>query len=161
MFTVRADYNDTFEVNADLEKVRVFFADIRNFIELMPGIESIQTDNNNAAHLKIRADVPLVGSFIEKFSVTERENTDERVEWSSVDGEKYNLMRYAADFMPRGEDKTLIRFSQNIQLRRNSARDLHLLAGLAGENLISREMSRQIGEMLKTFVQKARQRLES
>ncbi len=161
MFTVRSDYSETFELMADLESVREFFADIKNFIELMPGIESIQTDNKDIMHWKIRADVPFIGSFIEKFAVQERENTDERVEWASVDGEKFNLMRYVADFMPKGENKTLVQFAQNIELRRNSAMDLHLLAGFAGEKLISQEMSKQIGEMLKSFIQKSRERLES
>ncbi len=161
MFTVRSDYSETFEVIADLEKVRDFFGDIKNFIELMPSIESIQTDNKDVVHWKIRADVPFIGSFIEKFAVRERENSDDRVEWSSIDGEKYNLMRYTADFMPQGDIKTLVKFSQNIELRRKSATELHLLAGLAGENLISQEMSRQIGQMLKTFIEKAKNRLES
>lgn len=160
MFTVRSDYSETFEINANLAEVREFFADIKNFIDLMPSIESIATDNKDVMHWKIRADVPLIGSFVEKFAVCERENTDERVEWSTIKGEKHNLMRYAADFLPKSDELTVIQFSQNIELRRNSASDLHFLAGVAGESIISQEMSRQIGKMLKVFIQKAQESLE-
>ena len=161
MFTIRANYSDTIEVRTSLEAAREFFSDIRNFVELMPGIESIHTDARGITHWKIRADVPLVGSFKEKFSVELTENEEDRVEWSPVSGETKNLLRYAADFFEKGKDLTLVQFSQIIELRRNSAKELHLLAGVAGASIISREMTRQVGEMIKIFVRKAKERLET
>lgn len=161
MFTIRANYSDTVEVRTSLEAVREFFCDIRNFIELMPGIESIHTDAKGVTYWKIRADVPLVGSFKEKFAVQLTENEEERVEWSPVPGETKNLLRYAADFLEKGKDLTLVHFSQIIELRRNSARELHLLAGVAGESIINREMTKRVAEMIKIFVQKAKEKLEN
>jgi hypothetical protein len=38
---------------------------------------------------------------------------------------------------------------------------LHLLAGLIGEHRISAEMQKRVTEMVKTFLQRARMRLES
>lgn len=161
MFKIQANYTETFEVKASLEKVRAFFSDIKNFIELMPSIESIQIDSKGIIHWKIRAEVPFIGSFTEKFAVEESENSEERVEWSPIENERFNLMRYAAEFMPKGNSTTLVQFSQKIELRRRSAMDLHLLAGFAGEKLISTEMTRRISEMLAIFIQKAQERLES
>ena len=161
MFTIRANYSDTIEVCTSLEAAREFFCDIRNFIELMPGIESIHTDAKGITHWKIRADVPLVGSFKEKFAVELTENEEDRIEWSPVAGENKNLLRYAADFFEKGKNLTLVHFSQIIELRRNSAKELHLLAGVAGASIISREMTRQVGEMIKIFVRKAKERLET
>ena len=160
MFTIRANYSDTIEVRTSLEAAREFFSDIRNFVELMPGIESIHTDAKGVTHWKIRADVPLVGSFKEKFAVELTENEEDRIEWSPVAGETKNFLRYAADFLEKGRDLTLVQFSQIIELRRNSAKELHLLAGVAGASIISREMTRQVGEMIKIFVRKAKERLE-
>ncbi len=160
MFTIRANYSDTVEIKSSIEVARDFFSDIRNFIELMPGIESIHTDLKGVTHWKIYAEVPLVGTFSEKFLVQLVENSIERIEWSPVAGETKNLLRYAADFLEKDSNSTLVQFSQIVELRRNSARELHLLAGVAGETMISREMSRRIGEMIKTFVQKAKNKLE-
>lgn len=161
MFTIRANYSEAIEVNSGEERVHEFFSEINNFIDLMPNIVNIHQDSKGVIHWKIRADIPLIGSFAEKFSVVETENNEDRIEWTPVKGEKYNFMRYSADFMPKSEDKTLIRFSQNVELRRNSAKDLHLLAGLVGENLISAEMSRRVGEMLKIFIEKVKKKIES
>lgn len=161
MFTIQAKHSETVEINAPAETVHGFFSDIANFIDLMPYVQSIHKDARGIIHWKISADIPLVGSFAEKFAVVETESSPERIEWSPIDGEKKNLMRYAADIMPKEDDSTTVRISLNSVMRRNSATEFHLLAGVVGENLISAEMSRRIGEMLKTFVEKARRRIET
>ena len=134
--------------------------DIKNFVELMPGVESIHTDGKGLTHWKIRAQIPIVGEMKQSFTVELSEKNDDRIEWSPAPGEKQNLLRYAVDFVEKAQNLTLVQFSQTVEMRRDSARDLHLLAGLAGESIISGEMSKRVAEMIKTFVQKARERLE-
>ena len=80
MFRIQANHSETFEVKASLEKVQDFFADIKNFMDLMPSIESIHIDSKGIMHWKICADIPFVGSFTEKFLVEESENSDDRIE---------------------------------------------------------------------------------
>jgi carbon monoxide dehydrogenase subunit G len=160
MFTIRAGYSDQVEVKTDLEKVGEFFSDIKNFVELMPGVESIHTDARGITHWKIRAEIPLIGEMKQKFAVELSDKTANHIEWSPLKGEKQNFLRYAVDFVEKSEDLTIVQFSQTVEMRRDSARDLHLLAGLAGESIISKEMSKRVAQMIKTFVQKARERLE-
>ncbi len=160
MFTIRAVYSDKVEVKSGLQKVSDFFADIKNFVELMPGIESIHTDGKGFTHWRIRADIPFIGEMKQSFTVELSEKSEDRIEWSPVKGEKQNLLRYAVDFVEKGANLTLVQFSQTVEMRRSSAKELHLLAGLAGESIISREMSKRVAEMIKVFVQKARERLE-
>ena len=161
MFTIRAAYSDKVEVKTSLQKVIEFFGDIKNFVELMPGVESIHTDGKGLTHWKIRAQIPIVGEMKQSFTVELSEKNDDRIEWSPAPGEKQNLLRYAVDFVEKAQNLTLVQFSQTVEMRRDSARDLHLLAGLAGESIISGEMSKRVAEMIKTFVQKARERLEN
>ncbi len=161
MFTIRADFSDRFEVKAPIEKVREFFADIKNFIELMPNVESIHTNGDGTARWTIRADIPFIGAMRQSFSVELAENSDERIEWIPKAGEKQNFLRYAADFVEQSADSTLVQFSQNVELRRNSARELHLLAGLAGESRVSKGMQWEVAGMIKKFVQKAKEKMET
>lgn len=160
MFTIRANYSDTVEVKTSLDAVRGFFSDIKNFVEMMPGVESIHIDAKGIAHWTIRAEIPVVGSMLQKFAVVKTEDEAEIIEWSPVAGEARNLLRFAAEFLEKGKNLTLVQFSQVVELRRNSARELHILAGLAGESIISSEMSKRVAEMIKTFVQKAKNKLE-
>jgi carbon monoxide dehydrogenase subunit G len=160
MFTVKAGYSDNVEVQTNIEKVREFFLDIKNFAELMPGIASIHTDAKGVAHWKIQAEIPLVGSMIQKFAVELTEDSEERVEWFPVAVETQNFLRFSAEFLEKARNVTLIHFSQMVELRRRSARDLHYLAGLAGESLISSEMTKKVTEMIKVFIQRAKEKLE-
>ena len=160
MFTVKAIYSDKIEVKTSLDRVREFFLDIRNFADLMPGIASIHTDAKGVAHWKIQAEIPLVGQMMQKFAVELTENSDERVEWFPIREETQNFLRYSADFLSKARDVTVIQFSQMVELRRKSAREFHLLAGLAGESLISSELSKKVQEMISIFIQRAKERLE-
>lgn len=160
MFTIRAKYTDTVEIRKSLDAVREFFADARNFVELMPDIESIYTDAKGIVHWKIRAEVPFVGIFSQKFAVQLAEDTEDRVEWMPVAGETRNLLRYAADFFEKSAETTLVNFTQMVELRRQSAAELHLFAGVAGESFISGEMTKRVTKMIKSFVLKAKEKLE-
>lgn len=160
MFTVKAGYSDDIEVKSSIDKVREFFTDMNNFADLMPGIASIHMDAKGVAHWKIEAEIPYVGSMIQKFAVELTENNDQRVEWFPVAVETQNFLRYSADFLEKAKNTTLVHFSQMVELRRKSARDLHMLAGLAGESIISSEMTKKITEMIKVFINRAKERLE-
>ena len=160
MFTVKAGYSDDVVVQTNVEKVREFFSDIKNFVDLMPGIASIHTDAKGVAHWKIQAEIPVVGQMMQKFAVELSENSEERIEWFPVALETQNFLRFSADFLEKARDVTLIHFSQMVELRRKSARELHYLAGLAGESLISTEMTKKVSEMIKVFIQRAKEKLE-
>ena len=160
MFTIRAGYTDKVEIKTSLENVVRFFSDIRNFVEMMSGIESIHTDGSGVTHWKVRVDVPFIGSFKQKFAVQLAEKNEDRIEWIPAAGEQQNLLRYSAEFMPQSENSTVVQFSQHAELRRSAARELHPLAGLAGESVISGEMNKGIAQMVKSFVRKAKEKLE-
>lgn len=161
MFTIKAVYNDQIEFRTSLEQVREFFADLGNFADLMPGVDGIHVDNNGVAHWKIVADLPLVGKMVQNFCVELAENTDERVEWFPLGNESQNFLRFSADFLEKAKNVTMVQFSQMVELRRRSARDLHMLAGMAGETIISAEMGKKVSEMIKTFIRRAKEKLES
>ena len=161
MFTIRAGFADDIEIRSSIENVREFFADITNFAEFMPGILQIHTDARGVAHWKVQAEIPFVGQMLQKFAVELAESTAARIEWSPVAAEAENFLRYSAEFLEKAKGVTMVHFSQAVELRRNKAGDLHSLAWLAGESLISNEMTKRITEMIRVFIDKAKERLEN
>ncbi len=160
MFTIKAGYTDDIEVRSSVDRVRDFFGDIANFAELMPGIQQIHTDAKGVAHLKVQAEIPFIGRMMQNFAVELAENSAERIEWSPIRTEAQNFLRYSAEFIEKAKNLTVVHFSQMVELRRKSGREFHYLAGLAGETLISNEMTKRIAEMIKTFIDRAKERLE-
>lgn len=160
MFTIRAGYADDIELRSSVEKVREFFSDITNFADLMPGVSQVHVDAKGVAHWKVQTEIPVVGPILQKFALELSENNEDRIEWAPLRNEAENFLRYSADFLEKAKNVTLVHFSQVVELRRRSAHDLHYLAGLAGESLISNEMTKRITEMIRVFIERAKERLE-
>lgn len=159
MFTVKASVHEQFDIAAPLEAVRSFFSRIENFAELMPGVARAYRDASGIGHLTIEAAIPVVGKMTQQFTVEPVEESEDRIEWVPKRGEEQNLLRYSADFLPSG-DGTTVQFSQAVELRRSRARDLHFLAGMAGEAILSSKTTEEYVKMVKQFILKARARLE-
>jgi len=160
MFTIRAGFSDDIELRTSIDKVREFFLDITNFAELMPGVDQVHIDAKGIAHWKVQTEIPVVGQILQKFSLELAENSEDRIEWLPLRTEGENFLKYSADFLEKAKNVTLVHFSQVVELRRKSARDLHYLAAFAGETLISNEMTKRITEMIKVFIEKAKEKLE-
>jgi carbon monoxide dehydrogenase subunit G len=159
VFRIKAEYSEQLEVKTSMERAREFFGELRNFVELMPGIEAIKNQAGGIKLWMVRADVPALGSMRANFTVEQTVDSPFHIEWSPASTERMNFLRYVAAFEQRGA-RTLVRIVQHVEMRRQHARDLHLLAGLVGEGRISAEMQRQIAAMIKTFMERARARLE-
>ena len=160
MFTSKAGYSNDIEIRSGIEQVREFFLDITNFAELMPGVVNIHTDARGVAHWKVQTEIPVVGRILQNFTLELAEDSADRVEWLPLRSEAQNFLRYSADFLEKAKNVTLVHFSQMVELRRKSARDLHMLAGLAGEAIISKEMTKRVTEMIRVFIEKAKHQLE-
>ena len=161
MFRIKAEYSEQVELKASVERARKFFSELRNFAELMPGVESIRKEAGGIIRWTVRADMPLLGAMRAAFAVEQTDDSPQRIEWSPAPSERQNYLRYAADFEQRGAASTLVRIVQRVEMRRQHARELHLLAGLVGEGRISAEMQKRVTEMVKTFLERARLKLES
>ena len=160
MFQVKAAYQEQLELKASIEQVRAFFSDWRNFADLMPNVERITAEAGGVLRWLIRAEVPVIGSIRQVFTVAPSAADDpRRIEWSPAAGERKNLLRYAATFEEHG-DVTRVRIEQRVELRRESPRELHLLAGLAGAGRLSAEVQKSISQMMRVFLQRARARIE-
>lgn len=160
MYIIRADHKESFEIKSPAERIRGFFSDIRNFVEMMPNVESIRTDGRGVTRWTIRAEIPIVGTMRQSFAVELAEDSDDRIEWSPAQTENQNFLRYAADLLEKTSEITLVQISQIVELRRAKAKDLHPLAAFASAASISKGMQKEVSQMIKKFLQKTKERLE-
>lgn len=161
MFRIKAEYSEQLELKTNVERAREFFSELRNFVELMPGIESIRSEANGLIRWTVKADVPVLGQMRMAFAVEKTADGPDRIEWSPATIEKKNYLRYAASFVERSASSTLVRITQHVEMRRQHAREIHMLAGLVGEGRISVEVQKRISEMIKIFLERSREKLES
>ena len=160
MFKVRAEFREDFEVGAGVGRVRAFFADLENFARLMPGVESISLEENGLALWSVSVEVSLIGALRGTFALVCRDDSATRTEWGPAPDEGKNLLRYAIGFEALDEARTLVRVALRVELRRESAKELHLMAGLLGERRVSAATEEEVSLMMKTFLKRSRAELE-
>ncbi|MBC7908861.1 MAG: hypothetical protein H7Y30_00065, partial [Pyrinomonadaceae bacterium] len=61
VFHIKAAFEEKLEIKTTIERARAFFADMGNFVNLMPGVESIREEAGGVARWLIRAEVPMIG----------------------------------------------------------------------------------------------------
>lgn len=159
MFQIKAAYDEQLEVKSSIERAREFFSDLRNFVKMMPGVEKITSEAGGVVRWLIRAEIPVLGSVRHVFAVEQTADASDRIEWSPAAEERKNFLRYSIAFQQRGA-ATLVRIAQRVELRRQSARELHMLASLVGATRLSTEMQKGVSHMMSTFLQRARAELE-
>lgn len=160
MFIVKSRFEEQIEIGNTLENVRDFFSDPKNFVTLMSGVESIKAMSDTLNRWIIRVDFPVIGTIKQEFLVEKTADSDEFIEWMPAKTEKQNFLRFSADYLVKNANKTVVRLLQMVELRRERATQLHLLAAVAGEAIINQEMTKHISKMLNNFLQQAKSKLE-
>ena len=160
MFRVKADCNAQIEIKCSQSSTYDFFSEARNWVALLPSLESLTAERDGAWRWTVRAEVPMLGAMRVPFRVERAEIAPSRIEYTPAPGEQQNYLRCVAAFSELGLT-TRISVAQALELRRAEARALHPLAAMAGATRIGAEVQRQMAVKLQEFLQAVRTRLET
>ncbi len=159
MFRVKSSFKTQFEINAPINSVLEFFRNLGNFADLLGGVDSIRRESGGVTRWTIATDTP-VGRVRLSLPVRETSPRADTIEWSPALNENQNLLRYSLKFEEQN-GATVVRVSQQVELRRNRAWDLHPGVSLMGEARLSAALERRINEAIEGFLVRAKEKLES
>jgi carbon monoxide dehydrogenase subunit G len=158
MFRVKSSFKSQIEIAAPMKDVRDFFRNLSNFSDLLVGVDSIRRESGGIVRWTIATDTP-VGNVKLSLPVRETSPRVDVIEWSPATNEKQNLLRYQIK-LEEEIGLTLVRVSQQVELRRNRAWDLHPGVSLMGEARLSSALERRINEAIQAFLERAKEKLE-
>src|SRR2546423_5262869 len=158
MFRVKSSFKTELEIKAPIGLIKDFFSDLTNFTELLADVEGIRREPGGIARWTIATDTP-VGRVRLSLPVRETSPHANIIEWSPALNENQNLLRYQIKFEEQN-GATLLRVSQQVELRRNRAWDLHPGVGLMGEARLSAALERRINEAIEGFLARVKEKLE-
>jgi predicted transcriptional regulator len=159
MFRVKSSFKTELEIKAPAGIIRSFFSNTANFTEMLPGVESIRREPGGVLRWTIATDTP-VGRVRMSLPVRETSPHADTLEWSPALRETQNLMRYSLRFLER-DATTTVKISQQVELRRKRAWDLHPGVGLMSETRLSSALQRRINEAIEDFLARVKEKLES
>src|SRR5437667_11706298 len=96
MFRIKASYTDQLELKTTLERAREFFGEFRNFVDLMPNIESIRKEAGGIMRWIVTAEVPIICCVDASFAVEKNEDRPERREGAPARSEMKTELRHRA-----------------------------------------------------------------
>jgi carbon monoxide dehydrogenase subunit G len=158
MFRVKSSFKTKLEIKAPMNQVREFFANLHHFTDFLGGVESIRREPGGIARWTIATDTP-VGLVRMSLPVRQTSPHANVIEWSPAMHETQNLMRYSLKFEER-KGVTLVNVSQQVELRRKRAWDLHPGVGLMSEARLSSALQRRINEAIEGFLTRVKEKLE-
>jgi hypothetical protein len=161
MFRIKADCREEIEARVSQQDAYEWFRDHRNFVALLPSLESVTPERDGSLCWMLRADVPGIGVMRVPFRVTCTDAPPIRIEYAPALIERQNYLRCVASFTAIAPALTLIKITQTLDLRRSNAKFLHVMAAVVGEARISAETQKQMALRLREFLQAARKQLET
>lgn len=159
MFRIKSSYKDKIEIKAPMPVVRTFFSTLTNFTDMLPGVESIRRETAGVVRWTIETDTP-VGNVRFSFPVRETSPNAQTIEWSPALNEDQNLLRYSLK-LEELNGLTSVDVSQQVELRRKRAWELHPGVGLMGEARLSNALQRRINEAIGNFLERVKEKLEA
>lgn len=159
MFRIKSSFNNRIEIEAPVSAVKKFFSTLTNFTDMLTGVESIRRESPGVVRWTIATDTP-VGHVRFSFPVHETSPHANIIEWSPALGEEQNLLRYSLKFQEEN-GVTSVEISQQVELRRKRAWDLHAGVGLMGETRLSNALGKRINAAIKEFLARVKEKLES
>jgi carbon monoxide dehydrogenase subunit G len=158
MFRVKSSLKTQLEVNAPLKEVERFFSDLDNLSDMLWGVENIHREPG-LVRWTIATDTP-VGRVRFSFPVRETSPRANVIEWSPALNETGNLLRYSLEFKEEN-GLTRVDISQQVELRRKRAWDLHPGVALMSEARLSSALQRRINAAIDDFLVRVKERLEA
>jgi len=158
MFRIKSSFKTELKVKAPLKVVRDFFSDLANFSEMLWGVESIHREPGRV-RWTIATDTP-VGRIRFSFPVRETSPHANVIEWSPSLDETQNLLRYSLKF-EEVKGLTEVEITQQVELRRRRAWDLHPGVALMGEARLNSALQRRISAAIEDFLVRVKEKLEA
>src|SRR6185295_14163429 len=157
MFRIKSSYKTELKVKAPLKVVRDFFSDLANFSEMLWGVETIHREPGRV-RWTIATDTP-VGRIRFSFPVRETSPHTNIIEWSPSLDESQNLLRYSLKFDERN-GLTQVDISQQVELRRKRAWELHPGVALMGEARLNKALQKRINAAIDDLLVRVKEKLE-
>ena len=157
MFRIKSSFKTELKINAPLNRVKDFFSDLVGLSEMLWGVESIRREPG-LARWTIATDTP-VGRVRFSFPLRETSPHKNVIEWSPALDETQNLLRYSLKF-EEVDSVTQVDISQQVELRRKHAWDLHPGVALMGEARLNSALQRRINAAIEDFLVRVKEKLE-
>jgi len=150
-FTISAEVEQSASFNINQKTVHDYFLNLNIYPKYFPDMVSVTDDGNNKSEWTYKVDYPLSPTWDITFDEKENDSPNSQLVFES-DKNNNNYLYCRAVFKNISETQTGVDITIKVTLTREKASDIHFLAGIMGEKLISEKMKSKLEDDLQTFI---------
>lgn len=154
LFVAEASAEATYTVELSRQALAGYVDDIGLFERNMPGVVSVTALGEGRYLYLTEKDLPLAGTMQTEFLIEKVSDGDTTV-YRSVDSVAENYMYTRVVITPAGPSSSQMQILVYLRLSRKNASEVHWMAPLMGEEFISYQMTKDLEDMLGTFVEQS------
>jgi hypothetical protein len=152
-FTIKASIEQTRVIALPVGNVRSYYADLSVYKRHFPGIIDTRRVSATESLWTYEMDPPLAPKRRTTFRLTQYDTSPQTVTFKTAEGlEDFMLCR--ATVVAINDTATRVTIGMELRMTRESGGDFHWLAPVVGQNFISEQMRKQVGEDLDTFFER-------
>lgn len=161
LFTVDASAATNYSVAVPREALRTYVDDIGLFARNMPGVVAVRPLGDGKFLYQTEKDIPFSPALKTDFLIIKESVGDSLTIYRSMSDDDPNYMLCQVLIRPQDTVNTAIEIRLRVRLSRENASEVHWLAPILGESFISRQMTKDMEQMLQEFVEKSNEELYS
>ena len=155
LFVAEATAEATYTIQLSREALAGYVDDIGLFKRNMPGVVAVTDLGGNRYLYVTEKELPLAQTMRTEFEIEKVSDGESTTIYRSVDEAALNYM--FTRVMITADDSLSSRMHIEIRLRlsRRDASEVHWMAPLMGEEFISYQMTKDLQDMLETFIERS------
>jgi hypothetical protein len=154
LFVAEATAQTTYTVELSRQALAGYVDDIGLFERNMPGVVSVTALGDDRYLYLTEKDLPLAGTMQTEFLIEKLGEGDTTV-YRSIDSAAENYMYTRVVITPAGASSSQMHIFVYLRLSRENASEVHWMAPLMGEEFISYQMTKDLEDMLESFVEQS------
>lgn len=155
LFVAEATAEATYTIQLSRAALAEYVDDIGLFRRNMPGVVSVADLGGNRYLYVTEKDLPLAETMRTEFEIEKISDGESTTIYQSVDATAPNYMFTKVVITADDSSSSRMHIEIRLRLSRHDASEVHWMAPLMGEEFISYQMTKDLQNMLETFVERS------
>ena len=150
-FTVSAETERTVFMYLDYKTIKSYYSNLGVYEKYFPNLDSVKAKDSLESIWSYRLDYPLSPVLMVNFDMVRQTDNDSTLVFEAKPGGR-DYLYWRAIFSPYSLTQTNVKIYIKASITRDKGSDIHMLAGLFGEEVVCSKMKKELSNELTTFL---------
>jgi hypothetical protein len=151
-FIISAAVERGVTINLDIKTIRSYMENLDIYTKNFPDMVNVKQTGDEESEWTYNVEYPLASAWNITFDQVRTDDSDSLIIFESKSSDR-NYLYCEANLTSLSQNRTMLRINIKVKLTREKASDIHILAGILGEDFINSKMKNKLDGDLKIFIE--------